>query len=960
MLASETTSKPRIESYRTIGQPVTKKLKISANVAEDTSARPPALNPTIPDVPERMVTETTLLPVAMRHQIHACFMSLVRSIFCSTPDHRTTFENLKQTVRAWLQSDKGSAAWFDDCHSWLDELPSVVKFLVGEFPEQPEDYVPYLEYKAPLRIYQWIGAGRDTDQHLLPLNRFWLEHRHEFGRASMPEGRKFVQPVRATTTIVPSPRIISLSSESIEDVFPPHRSPTTWLVRPERADEVATFRAQEKQRYENPSSPFTYRLHGYEVSVGPVAGVYAQVLNKGQNLLVAGRPHSVTIMSLVRDAISRLPNGEGTKAQVCELLKASQYLVPGSVTHGVVNTVIERLQKVAEGCVYFEPRRKVFVYTHRARTEADFRKQNLSTATFKKVVVGKSPMVREGATVTTAVVDQKVTTTPRVISRTSIGGSMVKMVVKGQPLNQGTTPVAMGSPTTGINPQQQQHSVFQIRTSKASPVMMTSTSSTTAMARPVSRGTAEQTKDIEANLDAKHPPALIPKLAFNKAPVKLVSGAGVQSFQISGNQNRPMMSLLTTAQGQSVLMHNQRTVQKTAGNQSVLISPSSNPPALVAASGVKSVAPRTSTMTVVPVTPKVVRPKVNASPVAAAVTVMPKKTISISPATIAAAVKGNALQKPIQICTSTGNVSPANGSVLRTAATSLLAGHKQMIQNIVIRSSSPQAQAMQGTRTVPLSGAQSAGVKSIIVTNAAGGGNGSAVTSSGQNIIKIRTSSANQQLRAQTANNTATVLPKTITTAGGAQFLQIHSTGSGGQPQQFILNSVRQANSNTQAGGVNLALKATPGKQVTSSPHLVHLPAKTLIKGSPVTARVLKTVGSTSQGSVMSPNQSIVRTVQSRVMSTTTTSPGQLVTLVDAAKGTHSTPIRIAKAGGGGVGGGTTNVIQLAATNGTGAGTQYTVLSQGHSPARTQILNAKMVTQAAADGSTVGVKTGIR
>lgn len=901
-----------------------------------------------------MAVESTLLPLAMRQQIHACFMSLIRSIFCATPDHRTTFENLKQTVRAWLQSDKGSAVWFDDCHSWLDELPSVVKFLVGEFPEQPEDYVPYLEYKAPLRIYQWIGAGRDTDQHLLPLNRFWLEHRHEFGRASMPEGRKFVQPViRATSTIAP-PRI---NSDSIEDVFPPHRSPTAWLVRPERADEVATFRAQEKLRYENPSSPFTYRLHGYEVSVGPVSGVYAQVLNKGQNLLVPGRPHSVTIMSLVRDAISRLPNGEGSKAHVCELLKASQYLVPGSVMHGVVNTVIERLQKVAEGCVYFDPRRKVFVYTHRARTEADFRKQNLSTATFKKVVIGKSPVVvvkeQGGVTLTTAV-DQKVSPTPpRVISRTGLGGSVVKMVVKGQPLSQGTTtPVAVGSPTLGISPTQQQNSVFQIRTSKASPVMITSTSGTPGMARPVSRVTVEQTRDIEANLDAKHPPALIPKLAYNKAPLKVVSGvAGVQSFQISGNQNRPMMSLLTNAQGQSVLMHNQRAA-KAAGNQSVLISSSSsssNPPALV-----KSVAPRTSTMTVVPVPPKVVRPKANASPVAAAVTVMPKKTISISPATIAAAVKGNSLQKPIQICTSTGSVSPANGSVLRTAATSLLAGHKQMIQNIVIRSGSPQA---QGTRTVPLSGAQSAGVKSIIVTNAAGGGDGSGVTSSGQNIIKIRTSSAsNQQL---TGNNTATVLPKTITTAGGAQFLQIHSTGgSGGQPQQFILNSVRQANSNTQAGS-QIALKAAPGKQATtSSPHLVQLPAKTLIKGSPVTARVMKTVGSTSQGSVVSPNQSIVRTVQSRVMSTTTTSPvGQLVTLVDAAKGTHSTPIRIAKAGGGG--GGTANVIQLAATNGTGAGTQYTVLSQGQSPARTQILNAKMVTQAG-DGSAVGVKTGIR
>ena len=31
----------------------------------------------------------------------------------------------------------------------------------------------------------------------------------------------------------------------------------------------------------------------------------------------------------VRDAAARLPNGEGTRADICELLKDSQYLAPG-------------------------------------------------------------------------------------------------------------------------------------------------------------------------------------------------------------------------------------------------------------------------------------------------------------------------------------------------------------------------------------------------------------------------------------------------------------------------------------------------------------------------------------------------------------------------------------------------------------------------------------------------------
>ena len=34
-------------------------------------------------------------------------------------------------------------------------------------------------------------------------------------------------------------------------------------------------------------------------------------------LLISNRPAYVTILSLVRDAVARLPNGEGTRAEVC-------------------------------------------------------------------------------------------------------------------------------------------------------------------------------------------------------------------------------------------------------------------------------------------------------------------------------------------------------------------------------------------------------------------------------------------------------------------------------------------------------------------------------------------------------------------------------------------------------------------------------------------------------------------
>lgn len=1001
-----------------LDQPAAKKLKISVDpsLLESIKSKgsPPALA-AVSDVPAPSSLATNTLSATLRQQPHACFMSLVRSIFCSTPDHRTTFDNLQQTVRAWLQTDKGSSSWITDCHSWLNELPSVVKFLVGEFSEQPEDYVPYIEYKLPLQIYQWIGAGRDTDQHLLPLNRFWLDHRHEFGRLTMPERRPARSSLISSTSNTESP-------EEILNI-PPARCSTTWIMRAERVEEVATFRVQEKQRYECPSSPYTYRLHGYEATVGPVMGVYAQVLNKGLNLLIADRPPCVTLISLVRDAIARLPNGEGTKAHVCELMKASQYIVPGCVLHVIVNTVVERLQRDADRCVHFDQRRKLLIYMHRSKTEADFRKQSVTTqaVTYKKVVMSKQAVSGGGGGKEMIAEDQVKRVGNRVVNRPS-PGSMIKMgplVVKGHQATQQQQGVSPTPPLSAL-PGQPQNSVFHIRTSKATVVNPTTTT-TVMMARNASPSVTGQqltrmvalgtssAKDIEANLDAKHPPALIPKLTYTKpTAVKVATSAGVQSFQVASGsgQARPLMSLLTNAQGQSVLMHNNRAVKVTtqgaAGSQSVFISSATNPPALVATSGVtvnsKHMVPRTvlqgtPTATATPA-PKLVR----ASPVAGSVTVVPKKTVTVSPAQISAAVKAN--QKPIQICTSTGNVSmveklsPANGNVLRAAASNLLAnaGNKQMIQNIVIRSASPQTQAaMAGKRTVPLKAFTttvdgSAGgnaVKSILVANSQGASHNGEGNTPPQNVIKIRTSSANQL----GSSLTTTGLPKTITTASGAQFLQIQTSAGGASGgQQYILNSVRQTGV-SNASTVNLSnsmVKATAGgKQVTTTPHLVQLPPKTLLKGSPVTARVLKAVSNQAQGGAVasggsSTPPSLVRTVsgvQSRVMSTT--SGGQLVTLVQDAGGSgKGTPIRI-----GGKAGGTANVIQLQATT-NGTGTQYTVLSPGRSviqvqqqqhqvskgelqssgaaqgQPRTQIVNAKMVTTTSGAGDVS--KTGIR
>lgn len=92
-------------------------------------------------------------------------------------------------------------------------------------------------------------------------------------------------------------------------------------------------------------------------------------------MLSADRPNFVTILSLVRDATARLPNGEGTRADICELLKSSQYIskdAPDNVLQSVVSGALDRMHTQFDPCVKYDQKRKIWIYLHRNRTEEDF------------------------------------------------------------------------------------------------------------------------------------------------------------------------------------------------------------------------------------------------------------------------------------------------------------------------------------------------------------------------------------------------------------------------------------------------------------------------------------------------------------------------------------------------------------------------------------------------------------
>lgn len=157
---------------------------------------------------------------------HANFFSLIRDVICSTNEHRMNMYMLQERLKSWQENPISPLNdWYSYADNWISILPSAITFLCGNASDQPDDFVPYMEYKVALDVYQWIGAGRDSDALLSSICTFWLEHRTE---------NKQLSPSKDSEIEID---IIDRSSTP-----PPPRFPTTWTVRKATPEEIKDFR----------------------------------------------------------------------------------------------------------------------------------------------------------------------------------------------------------------------------------------------------------------------------------------------------------------------------------------------------------------------------------------------------------------------------------------------------------------------------------------------------------------------------------------------------------------------------------------------------------------------------------------------------------------------------------------------------------------------------------------------
>ena len=145
-------------------------------------------------------------------------------------------------------------------------------------------------------------------------------------------------------------------------------------IKPRTKEEIQNFRDQEKLRYEKPLQPWEYKLSNGNIAiVAPLFSSTKPLISKarGHELLKIERPPYITLLALVRDAASRLEDGVGTRLDICDLLKDSQYInenIADSKINSIVSGALDRLHYQKDPCVKYDSHNKLWIYLHRNRS----------------------------------------------------------------------------------------------------------------------------------------------------------------------------------------------------------------------------------------------------------------------------------------------------------------------------------------------------------------------------------------------------------------------------------------------------------------------------------------------------------------------------------------------------------------------------------------------------------------
>lgn len=142
---------------------------------------------------------------------------------------------------------------------------------------------------------------------------------------------------------------------------------------------VANTCRQEKERFARPTHPYFFDIEGKRSIVSNLRKHPPGTAKRSREhpLLVENRAYHISLVNLVINAGARLPGGVGTRADVAELMRDSCYVKESATVkkiNSVVSAALDRIQLIPDSPLVYDSDQKLWIYTHRLRTLAVYRK----------------------------------------------------------------------------------------------------------------------------------------------------------------------------------------------------------------------------------------------------------------------------------------------------------------------------------------------------------------------------------------------------------------------------------------------------------------------------------------------------------------------------------------------------------------------------------------------------------
>ncbi|XP_010503192.1 PREDICTED: uncharacterized protein LOC104780398 [Camelina sativa] len=299
-----------------------------------------------------------------------------------------------QEIVSCVKSNPGDPCILETQEPLQDLIRGVLKIFSSKTsPLGAKGWKPLVTYEKSTKCWSWIGpvllpSEQEAVEEVTSPEAWGLPHKMLVKLVDsfanwLKNGQETLQQIGS----LPEPPLSLMQCNLDEkERFKDLRAQKSLSTITQSSEEArAYFRKEEFLRYSIPDRAFVYTAaDGRKSMVAPLRRGGGKPTSKARDhfMLKRERPPHVTILCLVRDAAARLPSSIGTRADVCTLIRDSQYIVEDvsdSQVNQVVSGALDRLHYERDPCVQFDSERKLWVYLHRDREEEDFEDDGTSS-----------------------------------------------------------------------------------------------------------------------------------------------------------------------------------------------------------------------------------------------------------------------------------------------------------------------------------------------------------------------------------------------------------------------------------------------------------------------------------------------------------------------------------------------------------------------------------------------------